>query len=319
MIVYIGGMDELSALLDGPRARGAFVLRARFDPPWSLRIADEAPLALVAVLRGGAAITHAGAPPVCLGPGDVAVVRGPEPYTMADAPGTPPQAVIHPGQRCTGPDGRTPLRLRDLGHRTWGTAADGSTALLTGVYETETALGTRLLGALPRVATLRDGAWDRSVLGLLDTEAARDRPGQDAVLDRLLDVLLVSALRAWFERPDAAAPAWFRAQDDPVVAGALRRMHDEPARHWTLASLARECGVSRAALARRFSARIGEPPMRYLTGWRMALAADLLADPAQTLASVAPRVGYRSGFALSEAFRRVTGHRPSHLRTSGAS
>ncbi|MFN8124771.1 MAG: AraC family transcriptional regulator [Thermoleophilia bacterium] len=311
-------MDEVSALLDGPRARGAFVLRARFEPPWALRIADEAPLAVIAVVRGGMAISDADGPPVLLGRGDVAVVRGPEPYILGDAPGTAPQAVILPGQRCMSPDGRTPVRMRDLGHRTWGSAQDGSTALLTGVYETPTALGGRLLRALPRLAVLRAGTWECAVLGILDEEAARDRPGQDAVLDRLLDVLLVSALRAWFARPGSAAPAWFRAQEDPVAADALRRIHDDPARAWTLAVLARECGVSRAALARRFTARIGEPPMRYLTGWRIALAADLLADPGATLASVAPRVGYATGFSLSEAFLRVTGRRPSHHRAAHA-
>lgn len=307
-------MDEISGLLDGAHAAGAFVLRARFDPPWALRIRDEAPLALVAVMRGEAVLAHDGAEPVRLGAGDTAIVRGPDHYVIGDGRGTRPQAVIHPGQRCTAPDGATPMPLRDLGHRTWGSSADGGTALLVGVYEREGAVAGRLLAALPRVGVLRRDGWDSPLLPLLDAEAERDLPGQDAVIDRLLDLLLVTALRAWLARPEAGAPAWFRAHGDPVVGTALRRMRDEPARGWTLAELAREAGVSRAALARRFTERMGEPPMRYLTAWRMALAADLLREPGATLASVAPRVGYSTGFALSAAFRRVTGAWPAEHR-----
>src|SRR6185369_7487827 len=99
-------MDALAGLLDGPRARGAFLLRSTMDPPWSLRIQDEAPLTLVAIVRGSAWLVPDGGDPVRLGHGDVAIVRGPDPYTVADEPATPPQAVIHPGQRCTTPDGR---------------------------------------------------------------------------------------------------------------------------------------------------------------------------------------------------------------------
>src|SRR6478735_994396 len=100
-------MDALAGLLDGPRAREAFLLRSSLDPPWSLRIQDEAPLTLVAMVRGAAVVVHdgGGGAPVRLGPGDVAIIRGPEPYTVADDVATPVQAVIHPGQRCTTPDG----------------------------------------------------------------------------------------------------------------------------------------------------------------------------------------------------------------------
>src|ERR1700712_2394044 len=98
-------MDAVAGLLDGPRARGAFVLRSSMDPPWSLRIADEAPLTLIAIVHGGAWIAHDDAAPVRLGPGDVAIVLGPDPYPVADAPDTPPEAVIHPGGRCATPDG----------------------------------------------------------------------------------------------------------------------------------------------------------------------------------------------------------------------
>src|ERR687898_3680205 len=97
-------MDAVAGLLDGPRARGAFLLRSSMDPPWSLRIQDEAPLTLVAVLRGRAVVIPDAGEVASLGRGDVAIVRGSDPYTVADDPATAPQGVIHPGQRCTTPD-----------------------------------------------------------------------------------------------------------------------------------------------------------------------------------------------------------------------
>jgi AraC-like DNA-binding protein len=130
----------------------------------------------------------------------------------------------------------------------------------------------------------------------------------------LLDLLLIAVLRAWFPRPDGHAPGWYRAHADPVVGHALRLMHHNPAHPWTLAELAREVGISRAALARRFHKLVGEPPMTFLAGWRIALAGDLLLEPGATLASVAHQVGYGSAFALSSAFKRVRGMSPQQYR-----
>ena len=153
---------------------------------------------------------------------------------------------------------------------------------------------------------------------MLGSEIVKDEPGQEAVLDRLLDLLLIAVLRTWFARPDAEAPAWYRANGDPVVGRALRLLHNNPSHPWTVATLAAEIGVSRAALARRFTELVGEPPMTFLTGWRLALAADLLREPDATVGAVARQVGYGSPFALSTAFKRVRGISPQQHRV-GAS
>jgi AraC-like DNA-binding protein len=309
-------MDAVAGLLDGPRARGAFLLRSSMDPPWSLRIQDEAPLTLVAVVRGQAWIVPDDGDPTLLERDDVAIVRGPDPYLVADDPGTPPQAVILPGERCTTPDGRELTGMTDRGVRTWGNSADGTTVLLTGTYQFDGEVSQRLLRALPGLLVLRAGEWDCPVIPLLAAEIVKDEPGQEAVLDRLLDLLLIAVLRAWFARPDAGAPAWYRAYGDPIVGQALRLLHHDPARHWTVAELARAVGLSRAALARRFNDLVGEPPMSFLTGWRIALAADMLREPGATIGSVAQQVGYGSPFALSTAFKRVRGMSPQEFRTA---
>ncbi|MFD3836267.1 AraC family transcriptional regulator [Streptomyces sp. NPDC058642] len=307
-------MDALAGLLEGPRARGAFMIRACFEPPWCIRIEDRAPLTVMLMVRGEAWITPDAGEPVRLRAGDLAIARGPDPYTCADEPGTAPQAVILPGAECHYPDGRSLNGSMDLGVRTWGDRLDGSAVMLIGTYLWQGEVSGRLLDALPPLLTLTSDVWDCPLTPFLMEEIVRDEPGQEVVLDRLLDLLVIAALRAWFSRPEAAAPAWYRAMADPVVGRVLRLVQDDPAHPWTVASLAAKAGVSRAALARRFTELVGEPPMTYLTGWRLALAADRLRDSDATLDAIARQVGYGSAFALSSAFKRVYGVSPQEHR-----
>ncbi|MGC5034811.1 AraC family transcriptional regulator [Streptomyces sp. DT190] len=307
-------MDALAGLLEGPRARGAFMIRACFDPPWAVRVEDRASLTVMLAVRGEAWVLPDRGAATRLRAGDLAIARGPDPYTCADAPGTAPQALILPGQECHHPDGRPLNGSMDLGVRTWGDRPDGATVLLIGSYPMRGEIGGRLLDALPPLLTLTPEVWDCPLTPYACAEIVRDEPGQEVVLDRLLDLLVIAALRAWFARPEAAAPAWYRALADPVVGGVLRLLQDDPAHPWTVAALAAKAGVSRAALARRFTALVGQPPMAYLTGWRLALAADRLRDSDDTLDAVARRVGYGSAFALSTAFKRVYGVSPAEYR-----
>jgi AraC-like DNA-binding protein len=222
--------------------------------------------------------------------------------------------IIHPGQHCTTPDDESLEEAMDLGVRTWGNSATGSAVILTGTYQTDGQISRRLLEALPMLIVLRDESWDSPLVPLLAEEIVRDVPGQEVVLDRLLDLLLVAALREAFARPDADVPAWYRAQGDPIVGRALRTMQNDPAQQWTVAGLAAGVGVSRAALARRFNDLVGEPPMSFLTGWRMDLAADLLLGEEATVGAVARQVGYGSPFTFSTAFKRVYGVSPRTYR-----
>ena len=304
-------VDSLAGLLDGPRARGAFLLRSLLEPPYALRIADEAPLTVLTLVRGVAWVLPDDGEPAPLRPYDVALVRGPGHYTVADDPGTPWQTLIGPGQTCTtlaGPDRTTSV---DAGGRTWGDGPDCGTLLLTGTYQLRSEVSRRLLTALPTLL-VRPGAT--GPVELLAAEIGRPEPGQELVLDRILDLLLVAVLRGWLATPGSGAPAWYRARDDAVVGPALRLLHEEPDRPWTVAALAGRCGVSRSALALRFAELVGQPPMAYLTAWRLTLAADLLREPEATIGSVARRVGYGSSFALSAAFKRERGMSPQEYR-----
>ncbi len=316
---YFGGMDTLTGLLDGPRARGAFLLRSIMNPPWSMRIQDRAPLSLITLVRGNAWITFDGDEPTALHPGDVAIVRGPDPYTVSDDPESPVQVIIHPGQRCTSVDGTDQSELMGLGVRTWGDSLDGETVMLSGTYQLHSEVSRRLLDALPTLLIRPGATGDRTLVGLLGQEMLSTGAAQELVLDRLLDLLLVSVLRTWLDSPDSGVPGWHQAQGDAIVGPALRMLHEDPARAWTVADLAAEAGVSRASLARRFNDLVGEPPMSYLTGWRLTLAADMLRTNNVTIGTVARKVGYGSSFALSAAFKRERGLSPQEYRNSSGS
>jgi AraC-like DNA-binding protein len=309
-------MDRMSALLDGPRARGAFVVRCLLQPPWAIHVRDHAPLTIVAVVRGDAWITQ-GDVVVSVPQGSVALIVGPEPYDLSSDLGRTADVIIHPGQHCGSADGESLEMSMRLGVRSWGHALDAPTAILTGTYEQHSALGAELLAALPTPLIVQRRNPD-PLVALLAAELATDAPGQQTVLDRLLDALTVDTLRAWYVEQGQAAPAWWLGHRDPMVGEALRRIHDEPEHGWTIVSLARAVGTSRSNLARRFTELVGEPVMTYLTRWRMTLAADLLANPDTTIAAVATQVGYASPFGFSTAFKRrygisPTGHRrPTH-------
>nr|WP_256864095.1 cupin domain-containing protein [Streptomyces avermitilis] len=206
-------MDALAGLLEGPRARGAFMIRACFDPPWCIRVEDRAPLTIMLVVRGEAWVMPDGQERTLLRAGDLAIARGPDPYTCADSPATEPQAVILPGGECAYPDGRSLKGHRDLGVRSWGDRPDGSTVLLIGTYLMQGEITGRLLDALPPLLSLTSREWKCPLTPILAEEIVRDEPGQEVVLDRLLDLLVIAALRAWFSR---------RRPRHPLVPGAGR-------------------------------------------------------------------------------------------------
>ncbi|HRX91130.1 MAG TPA: AraC family transcriptional regulator [Steroidobacteraceae bacterium] len=307
-------MDSLGGLLGAPRARGAFALRNVMSSPWSLRIVAESPLTLIAGIAGTLWVIPDQGQPFAIGPGDIAVTRAPAHYTMADGPTTEPTVIVKPGQNCCDPAGNSVREQMTHGVRTWGNDPAGDTVFIVGAYEHLSDISDRLLRALPPVLSMSHTEWDSPLIALLCEEVVKDEPGQAAVLDRLLDLLVTAVLKAWFARHEADQPAWWRFQGDRIVERALHLMHDRPAHAWTLDALASQSGASRASLARRFHECIGEPPMTFLKNWRMALAADLLCQADATVTSVAEQVGYATPYAFSAAFKRARGVSPREHR-----
>jgi AraC-like DNA-binding protein len=311
-------VDALSGLLHEVRSDGALFGRSLLDPPWAVRFADESPLTLVTMLTGESWIVPDDADPVRIGPRDVAIVVGPGRFSVTDDHRRPtrPFFTVRGPDDCVAEDGGLLPDELWLDPRSCASELGGQAALLTGIYQVRGDVGRRLLTALPRVLVVPAGARTGAVLDVAVGEIGQDVPGQQAVLDRLLDLLLLTTLREWFALSATETPGWYNASRDPVVGSALELLHTEPARAWTVASLAIRVGVSRATLARRFRELMGEPPMTYLTAWRLALAADLFRRTDATLASVALQVGYADGYALSAAFKRHYGSSPRAVRAA---
>lgn len=175
---------------------------------------------------------------------------------------------------------------------------DGSTSIVVGASPVRGEIGGRLLQVLPLTMQIPADTEADPVSQFLATEVAADRPGQQVVLDRVLDWLLVCSLRAWFDDRPQLAPQWYSALHDPIVGPVLELMHAEVGSPWTVDALARRAGVSRATLAKRFTDLVGDPPLTYLTQWRMTIAADHLTDRPD----------------LSIAFKRTKGVNPSTHR-----
>jgi AraC-like DNA-binding protein len=294
-------MDLLNDHLLRARAAGAVFARTVAEPPWGLRLGGSIQLAAHTVVRGrGYLWLNAPGSVVELSPGTVALVRG-----------GPDHYIGHePGADCLEPE---EFRARHA-------HADPddnprATVFLCGAYQFSGDVGSGLLDALPPVMTLSAAIDDplRDVIALLSRELVRTEPAQQIVLDRLLDLLLVLAIRSDF-RHSASAPPWYRASADPRLSAALQAMHANAARPWTVPELAAISGLSRAAFARAFREALGQAPMQYLTEWRMTLARDHLRASDLNLAQIADATGYGSPFAFSAAFRRHHGDPPGNWR-----
>lgn len=326
-------MDAASAALADLRGSGAFVLRCELQSPFRVRVADDAAATVIAPLRGPLAVWGHDVPQTTVAPGEVAVLPRVGPYDVCPSGAEPegpaadrragegdahpraaPVITIRPGGRCEDDQGRDLSASLRLDTRVWGTRRGGSHAFVTGSYASGDQLGLMLLSTLPTIAT---APAPPHLVELLATELAVDEPGQAAVLDRVVDLLLVSTLRAWFSDPDHGAPAGWRAQSDEVIGPVLDLMHERPAHPWTVGELAQRVGWSRATIARRFTDLVGTPPMAYLTGWRLDLAADRLRRTPLPVTRIAREVGYEDAFAFSTAFKRRHGSSPRAYRDAG--
>ena len=196
--------------------------------------------------------------------------------------------------------------------------AGAVTRFICAAYDYDHEVAHPLLSLMPPVVHIPasapgDGGAIQSTLRLLAGELGGRSPGSRSVVARLTDVLLVHMLREWLEG-DQESASWLRALRDPQIAAVIAAMHERPAEPWTLATLAESVNLSRATLARRFTELVGEPPLTYLTRWRMDLAARRLRETTEPVSVIAHGVGYTSEFAFSRAFTRMRGEAPGRYR-----
>ena len=302
-------MDPLADVLDLSRVSGALMANVRARAPWGLDVPAGNGASFHAFTSGTAWLRVAGAEPLQLMPGDVLFM----PSGVRHRLSSDPRSRCQPFDRRMKEEQITPEGGLELG------GAGALTTFVCAGYDYDLEVAEPLMSLLPRVihvpADPLAGRDVTAIVGLLAAEAGMQRPGARAATSRLIDMLLIATIRHWVAaEPGDERPSWLHALRDPQIARALALLHDRPAEPWTVASLAREVHMSRAALARRFAELVGEPPLTYLAGWRMHVAAQRLKNSTDTVDTVARAVGYSSEYAFNRAFSRHRGQPPGRYR-----
>jgi AraC-like DNA-binding protein len=306
-------MDPLADVLDISRVGGVLLAHVRAHDPWGIALAPTPGAAFHAITSGTAWLRVNGEAPRQLMPGDVVLLPTGIAHDLVGEATTPARPFDRATKEATiGPDGGLVF------------AGPGAcTRFLCAAYDYDHEVAHPLLSLLPPVlhipADPPGGASPvQATLQMLAAELGGHHEGSRAVVDRLVDVLFVQVVRRWLHTAGDGDASWLRALRDPAVAGALALLHGCPERPWTVETLAREVHLSRATLARRFAELVGEPPLAYLTRWRMDLAARRLRETADPVGIVAASVGYSSEYAFSRAFSRARGQAPGRYRRSHA-
>lgn len=317
--------DILSDVLRSVRLRGAlyfYVKAARTwvaEAPASLDIAAavmpgaEHVMEYHVVTRGSCWGALVGEPPVRLGVGDVVVFPHGDPHVISSAPGMRAQGGM---ESYFGRSARArpfTLHLDSSG----ATGADADTTLVCGFLGCDLRPFNPLIATLPRLLHLPAGDgqdWIPSFLQQAVEESKDKRPGADAMLERMSEMMFIDAVRRYVDALPGETRGWLAGLRDRYVGRALALMHESPAADWTVDELGRQVGLSRSALHERFNEMIGQPPMQYLANWRMQVGASLLRNTSATVASIAQDVGYDSEAAFAKAFKRATGKPPAAWR-----
>lgn len=267
---------------------------------WSIRYGAQENPGFALILEGSCYLNVDGVGLTELREGDFVLLPGSPGFTMASDPKLAPVLL-------------TPSNPRELRHGTQSGPA--SVRMLGGYFLVDRDNAQLVLELLPPMIHIRAAEPSaeslRMLTQLIASEATAARPGRELILERLVEVLLVEAVRHQPESPAGDGQGLLAGLSDAGLAKALRRIHADAARAWTVAELAKLAGMSRAVFAERFNRKVGMPPMQYVLEWRMALAKDLLRRERPPLGEVAERIGYQSASAFSTAFTRLTGQPPS--------
>jgi AraC-like DNA-binding protein len=298
----IASVDE--RLFVAHARRSSRIRRIELRSPWAFCFPETMGTAFHFVLEGACWLVRtAGSPLLPLGRGDLVLLPRGARHMLVDDLSIP--SLELPWLRRPAPDSicEGGSRRRSL--------------LLSGGYQLE--YPPPILASLPEAVHVPADRCDRhgvcAIIYLLEAELEESRPGAATIVPALTDALLPLVVRAWLNDCMAGSRGELpETLSDPAIADALERIHEEPARDWTVNALAREVALSRSAFARRFARAVGASPAAYLARWRMTIAGGLLRDSYLKLAAVASRVGYTSEFAFAKAFKRDYGIAPGAYR-----
>ena len=298
-------MDVLSDVLTSIHLGGGVHFRCEMSAPWGMAMPSTSVAEFHVIVRGHCWLRIAGQRElIALQGGDVVAFPHGGAHGLVDAPECEERSVAEILE------GQSLENFGPIAHGGGGQAA----SILCGYFEFDRDSLHPLVAALPSVIHLRgtdisEFAWLQTALNFMIHETLAAKPGAEAVVSRLAGVLFVQMVRAYLEQ-SKSPPAILAAIADKQIGAALALMHKDPARSWTLDTLARSAGMSRSALAARFHKLVGDTPMQYLTMWRMQLARKLLGESVSSTAAIAERVGYQSEAAFSKAFKKAVGTGP---------
>lgn len=310
-------MDALSDLLRVVRLDGAFFYAVEAAEPWTVESAAAAELSprilpaaehLICyhILTQGRCYGGLSAnDQVELAPGDVLIFPHGDAYVMSSGRGLRSGKGVHSSAPARYPD---TVVLGDEGPR--------ATSFVCGFLGCDRRPFNPLLAALPRIMHMQgmSTGWLAGFTRQLTEESRLGRPGADCILTRLAELMFIEVLRRYVDGLPPGQIGWLAGLRDDVVGRALALLHAQPDRPWTLAELARQSASSRSSLARQFALLVGQPPMQYLTQWRMQVAANLMHQNRAKIATIAAEVGYDSEAAFSRAFKKATGLAPGAWR-----
>ena len=315
------GADPLSDVLRSVRLTGATYFLVQGSSPWvaeapaARAIADRILPGVAHVLEYHAITAGAcfggivGEEPVRLEEGDVIVFPHGDPHVLSSAPGMRAPPILEIYRR--DPADQLPTVV------TVGGGGPERAEIVCGFLGCDVGPSHPLVATLPRMLRARDrdeGGLLRSFMQVAVEESRRKRLGGEGMLARMSELMFIEVVRRYLESLPAARIGWLAGLRDEHVGRALALLHERPAQPWSLEALARRTGLSRSALAERFTSLVGVAPMRYLARWRMQLAAGLLADGSANVAAVAYETGYASEAAFSRAFKRELGIPPAEWR-----
>ena len=302
-------MDILAEVMSLLRTQGQLYGRLELSAPFGLLFPGNEGICLV-VTRGSCVLVVDDHPPLPLVGGDFVFLSGPETYTLMSSPD---ERVLSAAELVP-PEAFHQTRL--IEHGGGGTPA----TVIAGCFTFASPESEMLVKHLPPIvhlpASAHDSPWFASTIQHLAAETMGGQPGSAAIVDRLSEVLFVQAMRTQINAMlGSDQPSWLRAIVDPQIGKALRLMHAEPSRSWTVPALAKGVAMSRSAFADRFRRLVGETPLSHLTQWRMVRAAAMLRSPQPVrMAAVADAVGYESESSFGKAFKRVMGTSPGSYR-----
>jgi len=303
-------IDPLGEALHFLRMSGVFYCRSEFTAPWGLGLpAMPQTLMFHVVTSGHCWLELDGLEPYRLQPGDFALVPHGQGHRLTGEPGAACAPLFDL------PREQVSERYEVLRHGGSGAPAH----LICGAVRFDHPAAQQLVALLPRAIHIQAAhsphrEWMQDTLRFMAAEASALRPGGETIVTRLADILVIQAIRAWIERDPAAQTGWLGALRDRQIGRAISLIHRDPARAWTLASLASEVAMSRSAFAARFTALAGVPAIQYIAQWRMNTALASLKERDVPLTVLAERLGYQSEAAFSRAFKRYIGMSPGAAR-----